>query len=85
MSRKRSTTSSWTRVSNEWLPMLMTPAENGFTVAEIEKITHELKERGLIAFLRKHTEASEKGETTSLRKLLLGFGVIPVRSPSSIS
>jgi NAD-dependent histone deacetylase SIR2 len=49
-------------------------------------MTAKLKERGLITFLRDYLKPDEQGEVSSLRKLLLGFGIVPVsecRRPSS--
>jgi len=42
-------------------------------------MTDRLKEQGLVTFLREYLSSSKDGETPNLRKLLLGFGVIPVR------
>lgn len=39
---------------------------------------HDLKEKGIINFLRAYLASGENGEMASLRKLLLGFGIIPV-------
>ena len=47
-------------------------------------MTHELKERGLIAFLRDYLVRGEATQTPSLRKLLLGFGILPVRQCHAI-
>ena len=41
-------------------------------------MTHELKERGLIAFLRDYLVREGTTQTPCLRKLLLGFGIVPV-------
>lgn len=41
-------------------------------------MTAKLKERGLITFLRDYLKPDEQGEVASLRKLLLGFGIVPV-------
>ena len=59
-------------------------AENGYTEMEMQRFVHDLKERGLIAFLRDYLAPTTKGESASLRKLLLGFGILPVcRLPST--
>jgi len=44
----------------------------------MRKMTQDLKERGLIIFLRDYLKLDKDGETPSLRKLLLGSGIIPV-------
>lgn len=46
---------------------------------EMYAMTDQLKEQGLVTFLREFLSSSEDGATPNLRKLLLGFGVIPVR------
>lgn len=57
---------------------LTSAAENGYTEEEIQQMTLELKERGIINFLRSYLKLNEHGETPSLRKLLLGFGFVPL-------
>ncbi|KAK4688847.1 hypothetical protein P7C73_g1254, partial [Tremellales sp. Uapishka_1] len=53
-------------------------AENGFTDEDMLDMTSELKEKGLIVFLRNYlVPEHEGGEVGSLRKLLLGFGIVP--------
>lgn len=42
------------------------------------EMRHELKERGLITFLMDYLKLDDTGNTPSLRKLLLGFGIVPV-------
>lgn len=44
---------------------------------------HQLKEQGIINFLRSYLATGQDGELASLRKLLLGFGIIPVRPYTS--
>lgn len=48
-------------------------------------MTDKLKEQGLVTFLRDYLSSGKDGEPPSLRKLLLGFGVIPVRLVASSS
>ncbi|ORY20906.1 DHS-like NAD/FAD-binding domain-containing protein [Naematelia encephala] len=65
---------------------LVEEAENGFTEDEVLEMMADLKERGLITFLRSYLTPNEAGETASLRRLLLGFGIIPpgsLRDPST--
>ncbi|KAI9636209.1 DHS-like NAD/FAD-binding domain-containing protein [Dioszegia hungarica] len=55
---------------------LVAEAENGFTDEEVAVLTAELREKGLVNFLRDYlVPVSGPGQT--LRKLLLGLGVIP--------
>nr|XP_019046968.1 NAD-dependent histone deacetylase SIR2 [Kwoniella bestiolae CBS 10118]OCF25898.1 NAD-dependent histone deacetylase SIR2 [Kwoniella bestiolae CBS 10118] len=64
---------------------LVEEAENGYSDEEMEKFILQLKESGLVNFLRDYLLQSENGEMRSLRKLLLGFGIIPpspLRNPS---
>ncbi|WVQ98238.1 hypothetical protein IAU59_005361 [Kwoniella sp. CBS 9459] len=56
---------------------LVEEAENGYGDDEMHAFTHQLKESGLVNFLRDYLSPNDKGETRSLRKLLLGFGIIP--------
>lgn len=53
-------------------------AENGYSDEEMKAFTHQLKESGLVNFLRDYLTPNENPESRSLRKLLLGFGIIPV-------
>lgn len=46
-------------------------------------MTDRLKEQGLVTFLRDYLLSGKDGEPPNLRKLLLGFGIIPVSSNSS--
>ncbi|CAD6564613.1 MAG: NAD-dependent histone deacetylase sir2 [Tremellales sp. Tagirdzhanova-0007] len=65
---------------------LVDEAESGYTDEDMRQMTHELKERGLIAFLRDYLVRGEATQTPSLRKLLLGFGILPpsgLRHPSN--
>ncbi|WVQ79889.1 hypothetical protein IAT38_001989 [Cryptococcus sp. DSM 104549] len=65
---------------------LVEEAENGYSDGEMDAFTRELKESGLVNFLRDYLTPDEKGETRSLRKLLLGFGIVPpldFRSPTT--
>lgn len=55
----------------------MIAAENGFTDEEVAVLTAELREKGLVNFLRDYLLPAT-GAGQSLRKLLLGLGVIPV-------
>lgn len=59
--------------------MLIT-AENGFDEDDVNRMVSELKERGLITFLRNYLVPGPDGQLPSLRKLLLGLGVVPVGS-----
>ncbi|WWD00791.1 hypothetical protein V866_007726 [Kwoniella sp. B9012] len=64
---------------------LVEEAENGYSDEEMEKFIHQLKESGLVNFLRDYLSHVEDGQMRSLRKLLLGFGIIPpipLRNPS---
>jgi NAD-dependent histone deacetylase SIR2 len=45
---------------------------------EMEEYTTTLKERGLVNFLNGYLSVDQDGKIASLRKLLLGFGIIPV-------
>lgn len=54
-------------------------AENGYTQDEMYEMTDKLKEQGLVTFLRNYLSSGKNGEIPKFRKLLLGFGVIPVR------
>ncbi|KIR52085.1 NAD-dependent histone deacetylase SIR2 [Cryptococcus gattii Ru294] len=63
---------------------LVEEAENGYTDEEMDQYTCQLKENGIINFLRSYLTLTEDGEMRSLRKLLLGFGLVPplpLRSP----
>ncbi|KAL0240388.1 hypothetical protein I308_106639 [Cryptococcus tetragattii IND107] len=63
---------------------LVEEAENGYTDEEMDQYTRQLKENGIINFLRSYLTLTEDGEMRSLRKLLLGFGLVPplpLRSP----
>ncbi|WVR04783.1 hypothetical protein IAU60_001795 [Kwoniella sp. DSM 27419] len=66
---------------------LVTEAENGYSDEEMRYFTRELKENGLVNFLRWYLVPQEgTSEMRSLRKLLLGFGIIPpagLRNPST--
>lgn len=53
-------------------------AENGYTDEEMDQYTRQLKENGIVNFLRSYLTLTEDGEMRSLRKLLLGFGLVPV-------
>lgn len=53
-------------------------AENGYTDEEMDQYTRQLKEDGIVNFLRSYLTLTEDGEMRSLRKLLLGFGLVPV-------
>jgi NAD-dependent histone deacetylase SIR2 len=57
-------------------------AENGFTEEEMHQMAATLKEVGLVTFLRDYLRGGDGDEIPSLRKLILGFGIIPV-SPKS--
>ncbi|WVF69606.1 hypothetical protein IAT40_004384 [Kwoniella sp. CBS 6097] len=56
---------------------LVEEAENGYSDEEMHAFTHQLKESGLVNFLRDYLSLDERGQSRSLRKLLLGFGIIP--------
>ncbi|WWC59658.1 uncharacterized protein I303_102218 [Kwoniella dejecticola CBS 10117] len=65
---------------------LVEEAENGYSDDDMKYFTSELKEQGLVNFLRDYLFDQETGEMRSLRKLLLGFGIIPpiqLRNPST--
>jgi NAD-dependent histone deacetylase SIR2 len=53
----------------------------------MEKLTAKLREVGLVTFLRDYLTPvpGVDGEIPSLRKLILGFGIIPVSSPTSLT
>lgn len=56
-------------------------AENGFTPEEVDVMIDQLKEMGLVNFLRAYLTSppnAKQEEIGSLRKLLLGIGVVPV-------
>jgi NAD-dependent histone deacetylase SIR2 len=44
----------------------------------VKAFTVQLKEKGIVNFLREYLASGEGDELASLRKLLLGFGVVPV-------
>ena len=48
----------------------------------MHEMTATLKEVGLVTFLRDYLRKGDGDEIPSLRKLILGFGIIPV-SPNS--
>jgi hypothetical protein len=48
----------------------------------MHKMAATLKEVGLVTFLRDYLRRGDGGQIPSLRKLILGFGIIPV-SPKS--
>ena len=48
----------------------------------MHKMAANLKEVGLVTFLRDYLSGGDGDEIPSLRKLILGFGIIPV-SPVS--
>ena len=50
----------------------------------MHKMAANLKEVGLVTFLRDYLSRGDGDEIPSLRKLILGFGIIPV-SPASPS
>ncbi|TYJ55473.1 hypothetical protein B9479_003863 [Cryptococcus floricola] len=56
---------------------LVEEAENGYNSEEMDDFTHQLKETGIVNFLRSYLVPDASGEMRSLRKLLLGFGIIP--------
>ncbi|OXG14401.1 NAD-dependent histone deacetylase SIR2 [Cryptococcus neoformans Tu259-1] len=65
---------------------LVEEAENGYTDEEMDQYTRQLKEDGIVNFLRSYLTLTEDGEMRSLRKLLLGFGLVPplsLRSPET--
>jgi NAD-dependent histone deacetylase SIR2 len=53
-------------------------AENSFSEEEVKVMIRDLKEKGIINFLRAYLATGQDGEMASLRKLLLGLGIIPV-------
>ncbi|WWC68130.1 uncharacterized protein I206_102052 [Kwoniella pini CBS 10737] len=65
---------------------LVEEAENGYNDEEMKRYTEQLKEHGLVNFLRDYLFDRDSGNMRSLRKLLLGFGIIPpiqFRNPST--
>lgn len=54
-------------------------AENGYTDEETRAMIADLKQQGLFTFLKAYLEPDARGESASLRKLLLALGCIPVR------
>jgi NAD-dependent histone deacetylase SIR2 len=57
-------------------------AENGYEESEVYRMVAELKESGLIRFLSNYITPDSHGRVRSLRKLLLGLGIVPV-SPAA--
>jgi hypothetical protein len=53
-------------------------AEDGYTEDEMEVMVCDLREKGLIRFLESYLKPEEDGKERSLRRLLLGFGIVPV-------
>jgi NAD-dependent histone deacetylase SIR2 len=51
----------------------------------MHKMAATLKEVGLVTFLRNYLSEGDGDEIPSLRKLILGFGIIPVSPLSSDS
>ncbi|WVN89287.1 uncharacterized protein L203_104508 [Cryptococcus depauperatus CBS 7841] len=73
-------------LSEEEYDKLVEEAENGYSDEEMDAFTHQLKEAGIVNFLRNYLEPNAKGESRSIRKLLLGFGIVPpvlLRSPDT--
>ncbi|KAK8847568.1 hypothetical protein IAR55_005427 [Kwoniella newhampshirensis] len=73
-------------LDDEEYDQLVEEAENGYSDEEMKAFTDQLKESGLVNFLRDYLALNERSETRSLRKLLLGFGIIPpvaLRHPST--
>jgi len=63
----------------------LTEAENSFAEEQVKEMIRDLKEKGIINFLRAYLAMGENGEMASLRKLLLGFGIIPVSGTSTFA
>lgn len=59
---------------------MLTAAEAGFTEDETAAMVAQLKEQGLVNFLRDYLAPRADGPVNSLRKLLLSMGIVPVRS-----
>ncbi|WWD21658.1 hypothetical protein CI109_106144 [Kwoniella shandongensis] len=73
-------------INDEEYDRLVEEAENGYSDEEMKAFTHQLKESGLVNFLRDYLSPNGSSEPRSLRKLLLGFGIIPpvgLRNPST--
>ncbi|WWC86720.1 uncharacterized protein L201_001598 [Kwoniella dendrophila CBS 6074] len=66
---------------------LVEEAENGYSDEEMKQFTNQLKESGLVNFLRDYLlKHDNEGQMRSLRKLLLGYGIIPpisLRNPAT--
>lgn len=60
--------------------VLTSTAEDAFTEEEREGLIHDLKEKGIVHFLRSYLASGPDGTLASLRKLLLGLGIVPVSS-----
>lgn len=54
-------------------------ADAGYTEDEAAAFVAQLKEQGLVNFLREYLAPQPDGSVQSLRKLLLGMGMVPVR------
>ena len=60
-----------------------TAYDDGYTDEEVSKLVSDLKERGLVNFLRDYLRnGAREGEEPSLRKLLLSLEVLPVSADS---
>lgn len=57
---------------------MLTAAEAGFTEDETAAMVAQLKEQGLVNFLRDYLAPRPDGSVNSLRKLLLSMGIVPV-------
>lgn len=58
----------------------MMTADAGYTEEETLEFVAQLKEIGLVNFLRQYLEPLDDGSRRSLRKLMLAIGAVPVSS-----
>ncbi|WRT64600.1 uncharacterized protein IL334_001533 [Kwoniella shivajii] len=72
-------------LEDEEYDQIVIEAENGYSEEEMKRFTKQLKECGLVNFLRDYLGPGQEGEMRSLRKLLLGFGIIPPNPLRNIS
>ena len=56
----------------------MMTADAGYTEEETLEFVAQLKEIGLVNFLRQYLEPLDDGSRRSLRKLMLAIGAVPV-------
>lgn len=63
----------------------MMTADAGYTEEETLEFVAQLKEIGLVNFLRQYLEPLDDGSRRSLRKLMLAIGAVPVSSPHPLT